>query len=94
MDAERSALLKHYEESGDPDIADHLIESLDGSLTSAMGRIHFTNGFHMFKSQELVPHPPTGRSTASTQNEPPSSQGQCSCRSPGQGRKGTEQQEV
>jgi hypothetical protein len=31
MDAECSALLKQYEESGDPDIADHLIESLDAA---------------------------------------------------------------
>jgi hypothetical protein len=29
MDTECSRLLKQYEESGDPDIADHLIESLD-----------------------------------------------------------------
>ena len=29
--AECQALLKHYEESGDPDVADHLIESLDAA---------------------------------------------------------------
>jgi len=31
MDAECSALLKEYEDSGDPDVADHLIESLDAA---------------------------------------------------------------
>jgi hypothetical protein len=31
MDAECQALLRQYEESGDPDIADHLIESLDAA---------------------------------------------------------------
>jgi hypothetical protein len=31
LDAECQALLKQYEESGDPDVADHLIESLDAA---------------------------------------------------------------
>ena len=31
MDAECCALLKEYEDSGDPDVADHLIESLDAA---------------------------------------------------------------
>ena len=31
MDEESQALLDEYENSGDPDIADHLIESLDAA---------------------------------------------------------------
>jgi len=31
LDKECQDLLKQYEESGDPDIADHLIESLDAA---------------------------------------------------------------
>jgi len=47
LDKECQDLLKQYEESGDPDIADHLIESLDAArrhrweeLTSKMNFMH------------------------------------------------------
>ena len=47
LDEECQDLLKHYEESGDPDIDDHLIESLDAArrhrweeLTSKMNFMH------------------------------------------------------
>jgi len=47
LDEESQDLLKQYQESGDPDIADHLIESLDAArrhpweeLTSKMNFAH------------------------------------------------------
>jgi len=56
MVAECSALLKQYEESGDPDIADHLIESLDGARhqrwEESTTQMDFTRSSH--KSWSLI----------------------------------------
>jgi hypothetical protein len=97
MDAECSALLKQYEESGDPDIADHLIESLDAARRQrweeSTAKMDFTRSSR--KSWSLIRrlgaaqrpprmnHPPVKANAVATHL-------QC----PGQGCKGTERQEV
>ena len=81
LDEECQDLLKQYDDSGDPDIADHLVESLDAArrhrweeLTS---KVNFTHSSR--KSWALIRR--LGAAQQPTQVNTSISQRQCHCRS-------------
>jgi len=54
VDEETQSLLAEYEKSGDPDIADQLIESLDAARQARCEESNITDGLYPFKQEKLV----------------------------------------
>jgi len=83
LDEECQDLLKQYEESSDPDIADHLIESLDAARRHRCEELtsNFEDELYALKPEELGTDTPAWCCSTTTQVNTFVSQRQCRCRS-------------
>jgi len=72
LDKECQVLLDQLEETGDTEVADHLIESLDAARCRRWEETTEQMNFNRIKSQELVTHPTSWSRSKPTKNKPSS----------------------
>jgi len=71
LDEESQVLLDQLEETGDTEVADHVIESLDAARCRRWEE-NRADEFYKVKSQELVTHPASLSRSKPTKNKPSS----------------------